>query len=633
LKESDEAKRKEDQPMATHDRNSAAGVRDSSDLDVLIADVISRIDRNEAVDMEQLVAAHPEHARELSNFFSFSQELSGMMRSDVALAEDTSVVDQAMRSTTSIDSQTVTMLGSQPAPPAPDPRKIGKYEVLDLLGAGSFGRVYLGYDPLAKRKVAIKVPRSWDDVSEQQQLAFLHEAQSAAALRHEHIVRLLDVYQGDDVPIALIYEHIPGPSMHMVLKHNDFQRDEAMGWIADIADALNYAHRNGIVHRDIKPSNILLTDNNGRREPRIVDFGLALLNNEFWWKGDRSRVGALRYMSPEQAKSNSHWATAQADVFSLGVVLYEVLCGRSPWTGTSESEMLREIEERDPAPPRVMDGTISPELERICLKAMAKSSAGRYTTAGDMARDLRAATRVRNPKWRNRRALAGAAAVVALFGLLALVSLKHQDATTAAVPVPVSASAPAIEAIPPQEVHLDLRIQPLGKPGAALALNDEIDHLQASDRLQINAQVPQRGYLYVVWYRPDGQIRLLDDKALATSRLAIQEPPVDEKTAWEPLGKVGGEHLIVAFTKPTPLSAEEADVLKRSNWHADTDWLGSRTLFRTGHPRTTIEGPTRGAPPSPVPPAIEADRYLGELGTILKYKWGCYFQAVIFRVN
>jgi hypothetical protein len=165
-----------------------------------------------------------------------------------------------------------------------------------------------------------------------------------------------------------------------------------------------------------------------------------------------------------------------------------------------------------------------------------------------------------------------------------------------------------------------------------LDVNDELDRLQLSDRIQINAQVPQRGYLYVVWYRPNGEVKLLDEKALNTPQIALQEPQVGKNAAWEPLDSAGpGKHLVVAFTKPTPLNDEEVTGLRNASWHASTDWLGDRVIFRTGHPRTAEDGPTRGgtAPPK----AIDNDRYLGELGTILKYHWGCYYQAVVFRVN
>jgi hypothetical protein len=225
--------------------NTDIGAIESSELDDLLAGVMSQLDRNEPVDWEQLISSHPEHAREIENFFSVSHELDEMVRTSASRVV-ASPIDQTQRSTTSIDSQTVPMLNSLPPVDSPAPSTIGKYEVLDLLGAGSFGKVYLGYDPLAKRKVAIKVPRSWSDVTQEQREAFLHEAQSVAALRHEHIVTLLDVYQGPGVPIALVYEHIAGPTMQAVFKQQDFERNDAIRWIADIADALNYAHRKGI---------------------------------------------------------------------------------------------------------------------------------------------------------------------------------------------------------------------------------------------------------------------------------------------------------------------------------------------------------------------------------------------------
>src|SRR4051812_34080270 len=128
--------------MSKLNKTAPAELRNHSEVDELIADVLARMDRNEHVDISRLITAHPVHAEELRRFFSFSQDLSEMMRSDSSQTARTSIYDQAQRSTTSIDSQTVAMLSSQSGPASPDPRKIGKYEILELLGAGSFGRVY-----------------------------------------------------------------------------------------------------------------------------------------------------------------------------------------------------------------------------------------------------------------------------------------------------------------------------------------------------------------------------------------------------------------------------------------------------------------------------------------------------------
>jgi serine/threonine protein kinase len=597
-------------------KNQATEVCEDSELDLLLADALSRIDRREAVDLEQLVALHPHHAEELRSFFATSQELGQMIGASSSDVAPASFVDEMHRSTTSIDAETTALLSSLPYATTPDPRKIGKYEVLDLLGAGSFGRVYLGYDPLAKRQVAIKVPQTWVEVSKEQRDAFLHEAQSGASLRHQHIVTLLEVYQGDDVPIALVYEHVPGPSMQVVLKQRDFDRQEALRWVADIADALDYAHRKNVVHRDVKPSNILLTEADGRLQPRVVDFGLALLHNQFWRKGDRVRVGAIRYMSPEQAKCNSNWATARSDVFSLGVILYEILCGRSPWTGTNEKEMLREIVERDPAPPRVIDNSISPELEHVCLKALAKSPADRYSTAADMASDLRKALGGQTSRWRNWHAILVAAAAALLVVAFGFTALKSNP-------------LPTIAPIPPQKAALAVYVQPGARPANATIPVEEIENLTSGDAIQIKARIDEPGYFYCLWYQPNGTVKLLGEDRLERPVDAIQEPGVGPQLPWATIGADNaGEHLVLAFTKPTPLTEAECDALQRAHWQTTHNRLGRQLFARVFYPQDSST--TRGAEHET---SDAEDPYLGELGTILRDKWACYYQGIIFHVE
>jgi serine/threonine protein kinase len=263
------------------------------------------------------------------------------------------------------------------------PEMIGRYRVVRVLGEGSFGRVFLAADEELRRPVAIKVPHR-DRVSSAKDIeAYLAEARTLARLDHPHIVPVHDVGKTDDGLCYVVSKFIEGSDLVRRVAEGRLPFLESAVIIAQVAVALHHAHLKGLVHRDVKPANILL-DTAGK--PFLADFGLALREEDFG-RGT-GFAGTPIYMSPEQACGRGHQVDGRSDIFSLGVVLYELLTGRRPFRGPSQAELLSQITSVEPRPPRQIDDAIPKELERVCLKALAKRASERYTTAGDMAEDL-----------------------------------------------------------------------------------------------------------------------------------------------------------------------------------------------------------------------------------------------------
>jgi serine/threonine protein kinase/formylglycine-generating enzyme required for sulfatase activity len=279
---------------------------------------------------------------------------------------------------------------SPPAPPTGPhlvdgsdalPERIGRYRVEKVLGEGGFGLVYLAHDEQLQRLVAVKVPhaRLVGDAE-----AYLTEARTVANLDHPNIVPVFDIGSTEEFPCFVVSKYIDGTDLASRLKHSKLSLDESVELVATVAEALHHAHKQGLVHRDVKPGNLLL-DRSGK--PFVADFGLALREQEVG-KGPRF-AGTPTYMSPEQARSEGHRVDGRSDIFSLGVVFYELLVGRRPFHGETRDDLLEQIISIEARPPRMIDDRIPKELERICLKALAKRASERYTTAKDMADDLR----------------------------------------------------------------------------------------------------------------------------------------------------------------------------------------------------------------------------------------------------
>ena len=318
---------------------------------------------------------------------------------------------------------------TEPPPRTSLPSHFGRYAVVDRLGKGAYGDVFLGYDELTDRQIAIKVLRISESVGKDDaRRNWLAEAQTLARFEHPGIIKVYDCGESDDGNCYMVTEYVDGGNLKQVMSSGQFDWNAAVSCIADIALALHEAHSHGIVHRDIKPANILLTQ---QGLPKVTDFGMALDDQDV--SLDPSLAGTFSYLSPEQAGMRSQAVDGRSDIFSLGIVFYEMLTGHRPFIGHGPPEILRHIQELDPRPPRQWNDAIPADVESVCLTALQKSPAKRFSTAKDFSQALRRCLPGEDHR-RRRRSVGWLAAAVVIGLFTAGIIWWNQPSHVAAEP-------------------------------------------------------------------------------------------------------------------------------------------------------------------------------------------------------
>jgi len=286
-------------------------------------------------------------------------------------------------------------------------KRFGRYEVVAELGRGAMGVVYKARDPQIDRLVAVKTVSLWGQSPEEEKefrLRFMNEAQAAGRLHHAGIVSIFDVgandvgandagandagENADGSPESsepyIVLEYVAGESLNRILaREKKLPLATALQIAEEIAEALDYAHAQGVIHRDIKPGNILVTEDG---HPKIADFGIAKMNLAHFTLPGRV-LGTPAYMAPEQLSGEG--VDARSDLFSLGVILYAMVTGTSPFHGNSATTVCFKVANREPVAANALDMALPPELDQVIAKALAKHREERYQSGAEFAADLR----------------------------------------------------------------------------------------------------------------------------------------------------------------------------------------------------------------------------------------------------
>jgi hypothetical protein len=435
---------------------------------------------------------------------------------------------------------------------------------------------------------------------------YIQEARTVAALDHPRIVSVYDVGRTEDGSFFFVSKFIEGCNLAERIKVGPLTHAEAAEIIAVVAEALHHAHQRGLVHRDIKPANILLDD---AGHSLVADFGLAVHEDQ-----QRDRAGEVSgtpgYMAPEQVRGEVHHFDGRTDIWSVGAVLYVLLTNRRPFAGDTTQSLFDEIEHREPKPPRQIDDTIPLQLEQIVLKCLRKEIANRYTTAKDLADELRLwlndtglpssistsssgahSTTIKTDQQSPRKPLTAIVRTkgysltlaVGLAGLLIAIGLiwlkRREQDTLGVVGSPLDGAVTGGAPLPSSKLTatIDVRLwEPDDEKRRGLSLAEPgMLPLKTGDKIRIEANVSDPAYLYLIWIGSDGNASPVypwkpgdwhdrpEDEEPVT-RISL---PKQHGVGWPMQGAAGMESLLLLVRKtPLPRDIDLREFLSGLPW-------------------------------------------------------------------
>jgi hypothetical protein len=447
-------------------------------------------------------------------------------------------------------SQTESFSGIGRAPYMESPAAIGRYTIQRQIGKGGFGSVYLARDAALEREVAIKVTAP---------VKRHREARTLARLDHPAIVPVYDIGELPSGESYIVAKFVRGSSLAERLAIGRMPMEDAVRIAARVCDGLHHAHLQHIYHRDVKPANILL-DNDGAA--LVADFGLAIMEQD--QPAVRGEIsGSPGYMSPEQIRGDAHLLDGRTDIWSVGVVLYEMLAGERPFSAASRDEIFELVLHKEPKPLRLVDPAIPIELERIVLRCLRKEVADRYATAADVAKDLRAWLDARRaPEKTSNRSLwiaAGLCAAFASFGLWQWMTRRQP----ASIAIPPGGSVHLVEA--PLAGTISLRIwspENLARRGRRLEEPGMLP-LQAADQIRVEAELSRPAYAYILWIDGQGKVTPVypwqpgkwDARPANETKVTHVSLPEQADSGWE-IEPTQGMETLLLIVRDEPLGAD-----------------------------------------------------------------------------